>query len=221
MKPRHAFFMALFGALVIGVAPNQAYADTTFGVQIGTLGGGFFGQWPISPRLAARAGFNVLDASYSTSLSGFDYKGQIKLRNSQLFLDWHPWENDFRWTGGVLWNNNNFELNGQPQQQIFQLSGVNYTITTDGSISTKVSFPKIASYFGLGWGDKAQTKGWNFSSDIGVAYQRRPNVTMVGEGVLGQPGFSGLIQAEQAQLQDTLSRYRWYPILQLGMAYRF
>lgn len=54
-----------------------------------------------------------------------------------------------------------------------------------------------------------------------MAYQGQINVTTAGEGVLSHPGFSGLIQAEQAQLLNTLSRYRWHPVLQVGMAYRF
>ncbi|MHB1692049.1 MAG: hypothetical protein ACYCSR_15660 [Thiomonas sp.] len=112
-------------------------------------------------------------------------------------------------------------MNGQPRQQTYQTNGMANVLTADGSISDRVSFSKNASYSGFGWGNQGPTEGWQFRSDIGVAYQGQINVMTAGEGVLSQPGFSGLIQAEQAQLLSTLSRYRWHLVLQVGMAYRF
>ncbi|SCC91332.1 exported hypothetical protein [Thiomonas sp. X19] len=161
--------MALVGALVIGLSFGQAEAaaETAVDAQIGVPGGVVAEQWAINSRFTARTGIH-----------GSDDRGIIKSRKVKPLLGRHPLEAIFQRASAVF--NNRFDLNGQPRQQIYQTNGMANILAADGSINHKVSFSKNVPYSGFGWGKQGPTEGWQFRSDVGVAYQGQINVTAAG-----------------------------------------
>ena len=81
-----------------------------------------------------------------------------------------------------------------------------------------------APYVGIGWGNAADDNTLDlpiavgFSLDIGAFYQGSPDVLLTDS--------SGLVPAadlalEQAQLEDDLSGFKFYPVITLGIHIRF
>ena len=190
-----------------------------FGVAAGTAGLGAQVSWQAIPgALAIRAVANTLSITHSTTSDDVDYKGKLKLNNQWLLLDWAPFSGRFRFSGGLVFNHNSLRLDGQP-------SGSNGTYVVNGqsfqlsSLDAQVSFRKTAPYIGLGWGS-TEAGGLHFIGDIGAIAQGKPTVKLTATGQDAAAAQSSL-QQSQADLQSDLNSFRWYPVVQLGLGYRF
>ena len=84
------------------------------------------------------------------------------------------------------------------------------------------AFQPIAYYLGLGLGNFAQGGNLTFNVDLGVIYQGEAEVDIStsGFGVL-KPLIDIEIAAAEAGAEKTLSSYAFYPILRVGLSYRF
>jgi hypothetical protein len=52
-------------------------------------------------------------------------------------------------------------------------------------------------------------------------YQGRPDATITATGALSNPSLANDVQAAQSKLQSDLDKFKWYPVLQIGVVYRF
>lgn len=215
--------------LVVGflssVGMTSAYAsslsDVSVGLQVGTLGGGVVAAIPLTKDVAARIGVNGYNYSYNTTSDSVAYNGSLKLQNAEFLADWHPWSGSFRLTGGVLYNNNKFNLTGTPAGGNYTFNGNVYTAAQVGAVNANVDFNKVAPYIGFGWGDNSQTEGLHFTSDIGVAYQGSPKATITATGAASSPQLASAVNAAQAKLQSDLNNFKFYPVIEMGLVYRF
>ena len=202
-----------------GAADAHAPSPFDFGVAAGTAGlGAQVSLQAIPGVLAVRAVANTLSITHSTTSDDIDYKGKLKLNSQWLLLDWAPFAGSFRFSGGVVFNHNALRLDGQP-------SGSNGTYVVNGqsfqlsSLTAQVSFRKTAPYIGLGWGS-TETAGMHFIGDIGAIAQGKPTAKLTATGQ-DAAAAQGSLQQSQADLQHDLDSFRWYPVLQLGLGYRF
>ena len=89
-----------------------------------------------------------------------------------------------------------------------------------GSLNMKVEQQLVSPYLSIGYSyyfDKA--RHWSLSGELGVAYTGDPDVTLT-TGVPGsvpQPD----LDSEASQIEDTFSKYKFYPILRIGVNYSF
>ena len=78
---------------------------------------------------------------------------------------------------------------------------------------------------GIGWGNAvAAGSRWRVAVDAGAFYQGKPKVSLTAEPLI--PGllpsrFSQDLEAERREIEDDLDSYRFYPVLSLGVSYRF
>ena len=77
----------------------------------------------------------------------------------------------FRLTGGVIYDRNRYNVNGQPSGGTFTLNGNTYS-ASDVAASGRGGKPggTSAPYLGIGWGNVAGM-GVNFYADLGVMFQ--------------------------------------------------
>ncbi len=203
---------------------SSAYAAGPFdlGVSGGTLGfGPQIGMVIVPSKFDARLNLGYLNYTHNTTSDGVSYEGKLKLENIGLLADFHPFEGAFRITAGIFYNKNQFDLTGQAANGTFTFNGITYTAAKAGTVSAKVSFRKTAPYLGIGWGDGSNTKGLQFTSDLGVIYQGAPTATITATGAASDLALASDVQAAQAKLQSDLNNFKWYPVIQVGMAYRF
>ena len=212
--------MGLFGLL--GLVSTGAWADTAsvdVGATVGTLGLGLQAGYIVIPEtFALRANLGYLNYSTNKTSSGINYTGSLKLQNLGLLADWHPFGGVFRGTGGVYYNNNQFNINGQlTQGQTYTANNVAYTAGPNDSANATVKFRTFVPYLGIGLGDASLTPGFHFTSDIGIMFQGTPSATVA----INNPAAANYSAQAQAKLQSDLNSFRYYPVAQVGMVYRF
>ncbi|OIQ92951.1 hypothetical protein GALL_250780 [mine drainage metagenome] len=221
---RSSCFAAALVLASLCAATADAASPVDIGVTAGTLGYGPQVGVVLVPRtFDARLNFGDLSYSYNTTSSDVYYDGHLKLQNLGLLGDWHPFAGSFRLTAGLFYNDNKFDLAGTPTAgQTYTVNGASYTAQPGDHATARVDFNKLATYIGFGWGDASDSAGLHFTSDIGVMYQGKPSAHI---DVTTQPAYQSAAnqyaQAAQSSLQSDLNNFRWYPVIQLGLVYRF
>jgi len=190
-----------------------------FGVAAGTAGIGAQVSLQVIPgALAIRAVANTLSFTHSTTSDDVDYKGKLKLNNQWLLLDWAPFSGHFRFSGGLVLNHNSLHLDGTPSNSNggYVVNGNTYQLS---DLTAQVNFRKTAPYVGLGWGS-TEAGGLHFIGDIGAIAQGKATVKLTATGQDAMAA-QGDLQKSQADLQSDMNSFRWYPVVQLGLGYRF
>lgn len=197
------------------------------GLSAGTLGAGVTLTKAIEPgRLSVELDLNALTLSHSYSNNGVNYKGSLRLQSAGVVANYFPWVSAFHLSAGLFYDNNRFDLYGQPSNGSFTLNGQTYTSAELSSLSGQVKFNPVAPYLGVGWADASVRSGWHLIANLGVLYQGRPKVSLVGYTSYPQAStqYSALqsaIDVQRQQIQSDLSNLRWYPVASIGAQYRF
>lgn len=199
---------------------SQACADTTVNGKISTLGLGVEAAFPITQSVDARIGFNTYKYSFNKAVTSGDatanYNGDLKLQSLQALADWHPWESSFRLSGGLVYNNNKFDMTAT--SGTFNNAGVAIAMAPGEYANATVDFDKVAPYLGVGWGRSPKNCGLSFTSDIGVMFQGTPKGSVTTN--IGAATAADIANAN-ASLNDSLKNFRIYPVLSIGIGYTF
>jgi hypothetical protein len=218
----------LAGAAALA-AGSAAHADIALTGEVGTTGIGFHASVPLRPNLHARIGFGYLGYSYSGSSSGLDYDLSLKARTYDALLDWYPRaDSSFRVTAGVAYNGNKIDAQARPDAAgNYVVQGNAYSAATVGKVNGTVDFGKLAPYLGIGWSKRLSQdeKGWSFSTDVGVMFQGSPRTTLTSSGCTAAAPVCSQLSADLARqnaaLSDDMRRFKVYPVLRVGVSYRF
>lgn len=182
---------------------------------------------PLQPNLNARFGVNALSYSYDGSTSDVNYDFKLKLRTFDALLDYFPMAGAFRVSGGLVYNGNKLDATGRPNAgATYTINGNTYAAASAGVINGNIDFRNLAPYIGIGWGNAASAqKGWGFSSDLGVMFQGSPRTTLTNTGCTAGAVICSRLAAdlarENASLADDVSSFKAYPVLRVGVSYRF
>ncbi|MDA1043792.1 MAG: hypothetical protein O3C57_01070 [Verrucomicrobia bacterium] len=203
------------------VAANDAASSPALGAKVGTLGGSAEATIPLRPTLNLRGVYNYLDFSTDRTVDDVKYEVDISFESYGGYLDWHPLQNNFRISAGVLANQNEILLDARPKSAT-KIGDTTYPAVLLGSLSGELEFEKFSPYFGIGFGNAATSTGhWSFSFDLGVLFQSY-DVNLSATGPANAiPGFSEDLAAEEADIQKDLDDIELYPVIAFGMAYRF
>jgi hypothetical protein len=206
-----------------------AAADVAVYAKAGTLGYGGGVGINLTDSIRLRGEYTA--ASFSPSDIDTDdvtYDPDLDLKSGGLMLDWHPFHGTFRLTAGLLANGNELKVNGEPTSgSTYTINGQTYTASQIGTLKGKVDFNSTAPYLGIGWGDALDKNGhFTFMADIGVMFQGSGNVKLqasCGSAVTptqcAQIGAN--VAAEEKDLEDEISDYKYWPVLSVGLGYRF
>jgi hypothetical protein len=207
--------------------PGISSADTSLGLRAGTLGLGAELSYAVSQRVALRLGADTYSPKAVTvTQEDIDYDAKAKLRSGSLLVDWFPFANNFRISLGAILNRNKVTATGKPNSNgQFTINGQPINASDVGSLDAEVSFKKTAPYFGIGYG-RPVNGGLSFISDLGVMFQGVPTSTLTATcSATATPGncttLQNAVATEQATLQDNVSKFKYYPVLSIGLAYTF
>ena len=192
--------------------------------KAGTLGLGLDIGWAFNESFGGRISLNAFNYDDTFTESNIEYEGEVDLATAGLLLDWHPSRGNFRLTAGVYANNNELAAKGKPTGGFFEINGVQYPASSIDSLSGVVDFDNVSPYLGLGFGTMSKS-GLRFSFDLGVLYQK-PTATLnvVCGASLPGPACAQLqsdVAAEQAQLNQDIDDYRFYPVVAVGLGWVF
>ena len=242
---RSARGSALAAAAALALAAVAANGEEEFrtkphvGVQAGLLGAGVTAGVDLSPRFALRAQLNRFDYAYERDEAGNDYSGDLSLASTAFLADWHP-GGAFRFTLGAVLNDN--ELAVEASSSTLDLGDVSY----DADLRVRMDFDRLAPYAGIGWSTRRAKGGLGVNVDLGVLVQGVPSVAV--DGVARGPASTSCrlsiasdssvtlggsacpaafptleqdAEREHAELADALEAFRAYPVLSVGLVYRF
>jgi hypothetical protein len=220
--------LTAFGLLAGLMASTGAHADIGVTGEIGTTGTGFHASMPLRPNLNARFGLGYLGYSYSGRTSDMDYELKLKANTYDALLDWYPMEqSSFRLTTGLAYNGNKIDVRAKSNMAgSYTIQGNTYTAASAGNVTGKVDFNKVAPYLGIGWGRPSnKEKGWSFSTDVGVLFQGSPKTSLTHTGCVAPAPvcsqFTSDVARENAALRDAAGKFKVYPVLRIGLSYKF
>lgn len=214
------------------IAPQSAHAeagtpDIGLYVKGGTLGIGIGVGVSITDTVSARLGYSTYKSSKVVSKTNVDYSGDLTLGGGEAMVDWHPLASGFRISGGLYFNRNKLTVHGQPSGGTFTFNGHTYTAAEIGTVNGDVKYKSVAPYLGLGWGDAAEkSAGFSFFGDAGVMFQGNPDATLHTQCGAGVPALqcaqiTADVAVEESDLNDKVSNTKFWPVLSVGVAYRF
>lgn len=214
--------VAVLGLLAAVSPLSHADGAVDVGVSVGTLGvGPEIGYVFVPNQFDARLSSGFFNYNYNQTSSGVAYNGNLTMQSVSALADWHPFAGSFRLTGGLAYNGNSASLSAQPAGGTYTFNGNTYTSQQVGTANAKVSFNPVDPYIGIGWGDDSLKSGFHFTSDIGIMYQGSPNVALSATNPTNNAQLAADVQAARASLQSRLSSYQLYPVVSVGIDYRF
>lgn len=225
-----AIAMSIACTILAGASHAAGLVWTT---DLGTSGIGLHLTAPIAPDYGfeARIGANYLSSyKFNKNTTQIAYSFKASLRTIDALIDWHPLHSGFRLTGGLVYNNNVIDGIGVPSRVTsFSFENGSYSTTQIGRLFGRITFNSVAPYLGFGWSQPDSERGWSASSDVGVMYQGSPK-TALAYGGCSLPGtgcalvanaVTPLLAAETRRLDDQLHTYRFFPVVRVGVSYRF
>lgn len=215
---------------VFGVSALAATAQADVGIYAkgGSMGFGGGVGVGLTDTLRLRGGYTAFKTSKDISNTDIDYSGDLKLGGAEAMLDWHPFHGTFRVTGGVVFaNRNEVTADGRPTDGTYTINGNTYLASEVGSLDGHVEFKKTAPYLGIGWGDVVDKSGhFSFIADIGLLFQGSADATLHANCGRAVPALEcsrlqSDIRREEKDIEDDADDYKVWPVLSLGVAYRF
>jgi hypothetical protein len=190
------------------------------GLRAGTTGVGGDVGWNLAPTLDARVGYSALSFSHDLTSTDVRYDAKLKLSNLNAFIDFSPFIGAFRFTGGLIANNNKYDLAGTGTS--YRINGHPYSASEVGLSGTVKSGRSAAPYLGIGYGNVARA-GVNFYFDLGIMFMGSPKVSLVAScgGSANCAQLRSDLNAEQVRLQDDLNRFKYYPVANIGLTIGF
>ncbi|MBO26305.1 MAG: hypothetical protein CMI33_06880 [Opitutales bacterium] len=217
-------FLFFLNSFAHGQATTQEKPDYHLGFRIAprisTLGGGLEFAKGLTPSFGLRGGFNYFTYGYDATESDVEYNLDLELKSLGLFADWHPFKGSFRLSGGFLINGNGIEGKAKPTTANFEIGDGTYALN---SASLEISYNTFAPYFGLGWdttfGDE---DNWGFCFDLGLVYSGSPEASLIVDPTAGMTAaLTADVKKEEADLQESLDDFEWWPVLSAGLVYQF
>lgn len=227
------FGAVCLGALLLTPGPGRTETPLALGVSAGTTGVGLELHAGVSERLNLRLGYSYFDGGHDVDAEDSNgvpndelrYRGDLQLHNLGLIADWYPWSGSFHVSAGAVYNNNDLKVEARCDNPSgCEVGDSNFSRTDIGTIFTDVDINPFGPYLGIGWGNPfAGESGLHWNFEVGAIYQGEPDIEMTSNGSCG--GFLAVCRAaleqEEQELEDELDDLVLYPVIKLGLSYRF
>ena len=214
--------------LVAGLLMAGSASSADFGIYgtAGTLslGGGIATDF--NAYVGARLGYTAYTYDIDDrEESDLVFNGDADLGGAQALLDWYPMGGSFRLTVGAV-DTLDVQVNATPVGGTFTFDDVEYRAEDVGDARGRADFGSLAPYVGLGYGRALSADGHlSFLFDLGIAFPGSPDVTL--DVTCNAPNAMLCAQlatdaaAEQGELQDDADDYKYWPVLAIGVSYKF
>ena len=211
--------------MLLLLGSSAAMADIGAGVIVGSQGYGVDLGYHVFGPLDLRLGYAGFEYKRSFSEDGVDYDGKLKVSGIRALADVRLGLG-FRLSGGLVFQDNKVDLTGKPSNNTYNINGTTYQASDVASLSGHAKFGSgVAPYLGIGYGNVSGT-GIGFYADLGAMYQgkAKTSVSVTCGAALTAPQCAQLrsdVAAEQAQVEHSMNRYKWYPVANIGVTIGF
>lgn len=219
----------LLAALAVASpAAAQERGGLALGARAATTGLGAELSLPLGSRFALRAAATAGAWDVEFDSDDITYDGEVDLSSVLAVADLHPFGGTFRLSAGALVHDNTLE-GSAPVRDLLLGEGIEIPpgLGDLGRLVATATVDSPAPYAGLGWGSAPRGGGWSLSLDLGVAWHGEPDVTVRYGGplpldaILGAPLVEQLRAEEEAELEAELADYDLFPVVAVGVGYRF
>lgn len=212
------------------------FSSVYLGFKASTLGAGFELATPITPHFGLRGQFNTFAFSYLFNIDGVDYDSRFNLNSGSISMDWYPTRHGFRISPGILYFKNNLNaVSGVPAGNYFELGSQGFINSVDDPLNGDAAVlfsrhiaPMVTFGYNLIGGKEGRI---TMPIEVGFAYTgpAKIDVTLNGTACTNEGCFTFAdnqeaqqsMQEEIAKLNRNLSNYPIYPVVSLGLSYRF
>ena len=218
-----ALRFALYGIATVAFASPAVAQDSQWSVGLigGTLGIGPQVAFRPNPYLGLRANAAFLSVSRDEEVDDINYDGELDLNSYGAMLDWFPTGGGLRISLGGRVNNTEIDLVGRPTTSV-TVGNTTYMPQQIGTLSGTVTTDDFAPLVTIGYGGTL-AEGFTIGAELGVLWQGEPEIDdLRATGLLAStPQLQADIEREEREIEDELSDYDLWPILQLEFLYRF
>lgn len=189
-------------------------------VKVGTLGVGGELTLGLGDYLGFRVGANALDWKHTDNSDDGTIQGDLEFLSYSALLDIHPFGGGFRISLGGLLNDNKLNLQADLTEPV-ELNGQKYSLS---DLRGEVTFGDFAPYLGIGYGNAVSADGrWHFSCDFGVMFQGEPQISATAKSSNSalQPVVDAALAQEIEDIKDDAKNFQYYPVISLGVSFRF
>lgn len=210
------------------------------GVKFSLLGAGVEAAMRLTERTNLRGGFNMIKYSRGFDKDGVSYNGELNFQTFEAHLDYFPWAKSFHISPGMLvYAADPITATARvPGNQSFSLGGFSYYSDPADPVTGKgkITFYRAAPMITVGWGNLVSRKeGSHFSMpfEIGVAFQGTPKANLALAGsvcaqaefgcrtIASDPTIQANVISEQNKINDSMTLFKAYPIVSVGIGYKF
>jgi len=217
--------------------PLRPFSRIAFGTRVGTLGWGGQVATPLTSRLNLRGSANFFNFGYGLTVDGANYRSELHLKSGAVSVDYYPWPSSFHISPGFLI----FKSTAAADMNVagggsFSLGDANYTSDPNDAIHGtgtlkfgRTFMPSLAVGFG-NMIPRHERTHWSVPVDIGVAYtgQNTVSIGVAGSGCqrgvcqsISDPANQQNVAQEESDINASMKRFKIFPILTTGVAYRF
>jgi hypothetical protein len=223
MKPTR--FLALALTLAASSA-LPALADVSGAFRVSTLGAGLdFTTSVVPDQFSFRINANYFEYTHNDSLSGTRYHADLKLETAGALVNWYPTGESFFVTAGAYDNTSKIDVKAQSSNGNYTFNGATYSTAQAGSVNGKAKLGReVAPYAGVGWGNSVgSSASWTFYGEVGGLFTGSPKLSLTSTGgtLSSDPTFRNNLEQERQRDQHDISWWSVYPVVSVGLAYKF
>lgn len=224
------FAVPLTGAFLLAAAPALAQSPPpaeaprfAVGTVVGTRGAGLDLQYAWSDRVVLRGSVDALAWTVDGNHRGFDYVNEVSAKTVGGFVDIHPFSNGWMVTGGAYLSEPDIDVSAKPRRTV-RLGGANFTPAQVGELKGGIVVNGAAPFLGVGYDATfSRNDRWGVRMVAGATFTGTPHVSLTSRGgtLSTNRAFQTRVAAEVRDLQADIADYSVFPVVQLGLNYRF
>jgi hypothetical protein len=213
--------VAAFGAAALSAGGAQA-ENFALGAGIGTAGFELQGAYRINDHLGLRGSGNFLSYEIDETYDDIAYTGDLEMNAAGAFVDLRPFANAFTLTAGAYFGGREANVSATPTTNV-QVGNVTYTPAEVGRLDAAISLGDAAPYVGIGFDNTFTTDGnIGFRAAIGVAMgDPAADLTSTGGTLSTNPAFLTELQNEENRINEDADMLQYYPVVSLGLNFKF
>ncbi|MEM1150980.1 MAG: hypothetical protein AAGI03_10525 [Pseudomonadota bacterium] len=217
------WIVGLAAAMATTGAASAQDSNIAIGAGVGTPGANVDVAFKVNDFLRVRGGGNLFQFDEDVDIDDITYEGELDLSGLSVAADLHPFSNSFMLTGGAYFGTKEIGVSASPNEAV-TIGDTIFAPDEFGSLVGDVSFEDTAPFIGLGFDNTFTGSGnWGFRAVVGASLFGSADVSLdsVGGTLSNDPNLQAELEAEEAKIEEDVEDFELYPILQIGLTYRF
>ncbi|SDC43903.1 hypothetical protein [Niabella drilacis] len=229
--------LSILSFFILGVIVAQAQKESgagagnelrfSAGIHAGTQGFGMNAGYQVHRRWIIGLAASHAPYGYTTTRTlgknEYNIKMKEKLSNIQAIAGWSPfggvhsgglWSRLYLDAGVAAFYNMEANATATPKND-YQYGDLIIKKEDLGKVDAHVQWKKIAPYAGLALHGLGLGNRFVFNANLGTYYLSKPEVHITADNLLSEN------TSQEGTAQKNLENYRWLPVVQAGVAYKF